>query len=78
MLSQQGLSATAQPRVDVGSLFVPTRAPSSRAKNNSCSTHPHTVCRISGLQRQASAFQDDSSAGLLLPPQHLVYPGKHA
>lgn len=83
MLSQQGLSTAAQHRADVGSLFVPTRAggtPSKAHTNSNSSSHPQqkaTVCRISSLQRQTSAFQDDS-AGLLLPPQHLVYPGKHA
>lgn len=78
-MMQQGLSTGAQHRVEVGSLFVPTRAGGAQRKANNSSRPQQkaTVCRISSLQQQTSAFQDDS-AGLLLPPQHLVYPGKHA
>jgi len=57
-------------KVDVGSLFVPSRvSTASRGNQPSSVTTSPTACRIAGLQRQP-AFQDDtSSTGLLLPPQ---------
>ena len=71
--------ADASVRVDVGSLFVPTRVNAAGHRANhrepSAVTTSPTACRIAGLQRQPS-FQDEATSGLLLPPQHrLVRPG---